>query len=435
MISNDSSPLSDGTEAQTNALACVMRSRAARDEAVAVLSATDFTTFFGRGLWNATMGLHADGLPVTPWTIAERANCSLSSVAACLDADTSGGTNADWVRLLRDESMRRHVRGSALRLVEHIDRNGFREDDVRGALSEMSLLLPSAARRDADDTIDDWIANTSTAYDWLVPWMLERGERLLLVGEEGKGKSVLLRQWAFQLACGCHWATGMPIEPARVLLVDAENSTKNIVRAAKWAWNSAVKYAEQHRGWDAARLMPKRMPNVDIVGNREARDTVANWIEKYRPDLLIIGPLYKIGRNTQRTYEDSAVAMTDVIDDWRDRYGIAVAMEHHAPKAADASGHRAIGPFGSSVWLRWPEVGLALTHYDRRDMEGDKPRHTCSEARTHFHVGTFRGSRGAHQFPGMFRHGSMNNDRWQWMPVVPTDDLGEYDASDSDEVF
>jgi replicative DNA helicase len=43
-----------------------------------------------------------------------------------------------------------------------------------------------------------------------------------------------------------------------------------------------------------------------------------------------------------------------VLDDWRDRFDITFLIEDHAPKGME------LVPFGSSLWLRWPEVGLAL---------------------------------------------------------------------------
>jgi replicative DNA helicase len=49
----------------------------------------------------------------------------------------------------------------------------------------------------------------------------------------------------------------------------------------------------------------------------------------------------------------------------RTRYGFALMMEHHAPQSI--GGAREIRPYGSSYWLRWPEIGIALSRKDGRD--------------------------------------------------------------------
>ena len=60
--------------------------------------------------------------------------------------------------------------------------------------------------------------------DWVIPDLLERGDRLIWTGFEGLGKSVVVRQLADRAAAGNR--TRSPesrSNPQRVLFIDCEN--------------------------------------------------------------------------------------------------------------------------------------------------------------------------------------------------------------------
>jgi ATPase subunit of ABC transporter with duplicated ATPase domains len=52
--------------------------------------------------------------------------------------------------------------------------------------------------------LDAFLAEPDPEYDWLIPGLLERGDRVIVTGQEGKGKSTLLRQIGVQVAAGIH---------------------------------------------------------------------------------------------------------------------------------------------------------------------------------------------------------------------------------------
>ena len=84
------------------------------------------------------------------------------------------------------------------------------------------------------------------------------------------------------------------------------------------------------------------------------------------PQLVVAGPVYKLGRRRQgESYEDAAEGVQQVLDDLRTRFGFALVLEHHAPKGEHGS--RELAPFGSQRWLAWPELGLGLQPYVERD--------------------------------------------------------------------
>ena len=61
---------------------------------------------------------------------------------------------------------------------------------------------------------------------WVIPHLLERGDRLIWTGEEGLGKSMVSRQLAIGAAAGIHPFTDVLFEPQRVLFIDCENPVR-----------------------------------------------------------------------------------------------------------------------------------------------------------------------------------------------------------------
>ena len=60
----------------------------------------------------------------------------------------------------------------------------------------------------------EFISIVDPPSDWVIPALLERGDRLIWTGFEGLGKSVITRQLAVCAAAGVHPFTGEPITPA-----------------------------------------------------------------------------------------------------------------------------------------------------------------------------------------------------------------------------
>jgi replicative DNA helicase len=85
-------------------------------------------------------------------------------------------------------------------------------------------------------------------------------------------------------------------------------------------------------------------------------------VERHAPDVLIMGPLYRLFRalpGHAKHSEETAEAFGDAIDRVRIKHDLAVILEAHAPhgKEGDRADFR---PYGASYWLRWPEMGVGL---------------------------------------------------------------------------
>lgn len=204
----------------------------------------------------------------------------------------------------------------------------------------------------ADEDVQDFLDAVEAEHDWLVPGLLERGDRVITTGAEGAGKSTLLRQVGVQVASGIHPFSGEPTVPAKVLLVDLECSRRQVRRAM----TPLVGLAGDRL--DRGMLTPILRPEgIDVLTAGDA-----SWLRERvaanRPDLLILGPVYKLAGGDPR---DEAVArrVARLLDQLRGEHDLTVVIEAHQPYSA-SGGTRPLRPYGASLWSRWPEFGLHL---------------------------------------------------------------------------
>lgn len=263
----------------------------------------------------------------------------------------------------------------------------------------------------ADDTpsltLADLLAGQEQ-HDWLVPGLLERGERIILTGAEGLGKSFVISQFGLCLAAGLHPFTGHPIDhQLRVLVVDCENGLSQSRRRFRAIADRLGRSADSAR----ANLRLELRPNgLDLL----AQD--AAWLDRKvalnAPDLLVVGPLYRLHYQNMND-ELAARELVRVLDTLRTRYGCALLTEAHPGHAEDASGGRRMRPAGSSLFLRWPEFGFGMRR--AKGVEGEHP--------SLVDVVPWRGSREERQWPRQLKHGH----RLPWEPAYPA--YGQEDAA------
>jgi hypothetical protein len=233
--------------------------------------------------------------------------------------------------------------------------------------------------------------STDDSYDWVIEDILERGERVIVVAAEGVGKTMLARQVAILSGCGINPFTYQKMKQIRTLTVDLENPERIIRRTASSILNTAL-----DRGYTTkptAQLLVKPS-GLDLM-KAEDRMILETAIEEAKPELLVMGPLYKAFIDPGgRTSESVAVEVARYLDHVRDVYKCALWLEHHAP-LGESMTNRQMRPFGSAVWSRWPEFGIALTP----DLTGGGP-HV-------YDVRHFRGARDERPFPTKMRRGKL----------------------------
>lgn len=194
-------------------------------------------------------------------------------------------------------------------------------------------------------------------YDWVIDDLIEKSERVIVVAAEGVGKTMLARQIAILSGCGVHPFTYQRMRQVRTLTVDLENPERIIRRTSRAIYNAA--YARGYTKSPTAELLIKPS-GLDLM-KPEDRGVLERAIEDSKPELLIMGPLYKAFVDPGgRTAEAVAVEVAKYLDYIRDVYQCALWLEHHAP-LGESMTNRQLRPFGSAVWSRWPEFGISLT--------------------------------------------------------------------------
>lgn len=264
-------------------------------------------------------------------------------------------------------------------------------------INRASILLNSFHRGTEIDAgrLVNWekflLEEDDDSYDWVIPGLLERQERVIVVAAEGVGKTMLARQIALCAAAGLHPFTLSKMPPIRTLTIDLENPARIIRRTSRDIMAAAKRFGHVKNVTADILIKPA---GLDLLKASD-RAVVEQAIEETKPDLLLMGPLYKSFVDPGgRTSESVAIEVAKYLDSLRDYYGCAMWLEHHAPLGS-SMGSRELRPFGSAVWSRWPEFGLSLT-----------PDPTSTEGYV-YNVSHFRGARDRRKFPTKMRRGKV----------------------------
>jgi hypothetical protein len=240
-------------------------------------------------------------------------------------------------------------------------------------------------------------------YDWLIPDLLERGDRLMLTGFEGLGKSMLTRQLAVTAAAGIHpFRTAMTFEPRRVLYIDCENSERQS-RRKFWPLARASVRVRRRVPDGGMRLLHK--PNGLDLTREEDTDWLLERVTAHQPDVLFIGPFYRL-HNTNMNDELAARRVVTVLDRARNSVGCALVIEAHAGHGNQIH-ERDVRPRGSSLLLGWPEFGYGLA-----PVEKDKK---------FVRLRAWRGPRDEREWPKQLMWG--DPDSWPWMEYLSAADM------------
>jgi len=244
----------------------------------------------------------------------------------------------------------------------------------------------------------DWATligeESDDSFDWLIPGLLERQERVIVVAAEGVGKTYLARQVALMCSAGIHPFKRDKMPPVRTLFVDLENPERIIRRTARKIYK---KIEEVGRAKDMEAHLVVKPDGLDLLKSDD-RNKLIEWIDQTQPELLVLGPLYKSFLDPGgRTAESVSTEVAKFLDYIRHEYGCAMWLEHHAPLGSGQS--REMRPFGSAVWSRWSEFGISITP-DPTDPAVMEVKH-------------YRGMRDEREWPTRMRRG--NEDEWPFI--------------------
>lgn len=204
-------------------------------------------------------------------------------------------------------------------------------------------------------TLSEFLSGEDGPPDWVIPGLIERGDRLILTGSEGLGKSVLFRQLAVCAAAGIHPFSHEPIPSQRVLYVDVENGVGQLRRALRGLSIQAGKL-----GADAGRNMfLECLPSGLDLTRPEDEAWLVSRVAALQPAMLVIGPIYRLHAKNPND-EEPARCVTRVLDRCRAAANCSLILEAHAGHGTGVDGSRNVRPAGTSLWLRWPEFGYGL---------------------------------------------------------------------------
>ena len=317
----------------------------------------------------------------------------------------TAANGAHYARIVREHAVIRRLRLAGQRIVQQ---TGTLSDDgahglVERALREIETVRDSGLGDDfATPTITEFLACPDGAdeYDWVVPGLLERGDRVIVTGIEGLGKSSLLRQFAVMVAAGLHPFTSDLIEPQRVLLIDCENGpahTRRKIRPLVTSANLAGSPVAEQNLW-----MEIRPEGMDLALERDV-SRLLRLVSVIEPDMVILGPLYRLAPRALNNDDDAAPVLA-ALNMIRAR-GACVVLEAHAGHALGHGGIRDLRPRGSSAFLGWPEFGYGIRVASHEDAKRKRL----------VDVVPWRGDRDERDWPEMLQGGG----QWPWSPYVP----------------
>jgi replicative DNA helicase len=239
-------------------------------------------------------------------------------------------------------------------------------DDLESALH--GIERPVREQEVAWWTWSDVLEMRDAQHPWVIPHLIAQGERVVITGAEGYGKSTLIYQMIVGAAFGVSPISVVDerFEPQRVMVLDVENWHETQVSEQVRTMRTA--YSQVERGFDPEFVLLKPR-NIDLLNPGERRGLL-DAVDAFQPNLLFMGSGYKLV-NANDDWRVMATTIQRVADEARARSKCAVVIETHAGHGfkGDRNGWR---PDGSSYWLRWPEFGIGLaprTDVDRRIVE------------------------------------------------------------------
>lgn len=382
--------------AERAVLAACLMSKTARQEARRHIVTDDFDDLRHRRIWEGMQRLDRHGKTVDPVTMlavlqGERGPLELMPelVTAVAVPDNVG----EHAEIVRGWAIKRRIKDEAADVLANALNPSLQAVGFAARVATRFASIRDAGIPDTTtaETLGELLAEPDDEPDWLIPNLLERRDRFMLTGEEGLGKSHLLRQIAVMAAAGLHPFETTRMQPLKVCIIDCENSRQQVKRKIRAQYDFAARHGMDPQG----RVVVECSSRIDITRDKDLAE-IHNLLDAQIPDLVVIGPLYRLVPRALQT-DDEAAPVLAALDTIRDR-GIALLMEAHAGHAVGKGGTRDLRPRGSSALLGWPEFGYGMRN----------------ESRSFAKLVPWRGDREERNWPDMMRRA---DDGARWIPT------------------
>lgn len=344
--------------AEEATLAACLQSLAARKEARRHIDGRDFFYPAHEVIWDAMSHLDREQRPVDHGTVHAAVGSDKIAAGIVLDlmSNLALPDNVQhYAETVRGWAVRRRLYDEATRVHQSAINPDVDPSGLASAIAtRFAQLRDTGITEDAQSiTLGELLESPDDEPDWVVPGLLEKRDRLILTGGEGLGKSFLLRQIAIMAAAGLDpFDPATAIKPAKVLIVDCENSLRQVKRKSR----GIVEFA---RRWGTGRPESVNLlctGRIDILRDKDL-SMIHREIEAVQPDIIVIGPIYAMSPKALMT-DDDAVPVLAALDGMRE-CGAALLMEAHAGHSAGEGG-RNFRPRGSAALMGWPEFGYGL---------------------------------------------------------------------------
>jgi hypothetical protein len=367
-------------EAERIVLGACMESHEAYRAATETLSAADWYHPAHELVWAAItaltlQGVHPDVVLVGN-LLRDRGELSRVGGAPYLhtlfaSAPLGGLTIEHHAQIIADCATRRRVRAAGQAMIQRA------EEGIGDAveLVEDSLTAVRGARDERKGVEiltrgwEKFLHDVPETRRMVVPGLLGEGDRCVLTGSGGLGKSTMLQQIAVCAAAGISpfdWSTEDPFEPVRVTIMDHENPDH---RLKTRLWPLVKQARDMGLDIEDRLTLGGRGNSIDLLRAADAL-SLLRTVEHDKPDLLYIGPVYKM-HSGDPDKEMVVKQVTNVLDSIREM-GVAVITEAHHTKGAKQGG--SLEPSGSNLWTWWPEFGLGL----RLDSDSNDEVRRCT---------------------------------------------------------
>lgn len=387
-------------DAERSVLAAMMGSGDAAESIDRMLDVTDFHSPAHGLIFDAIRGLRDDRVKPETALLIDRLGDSVDrkTLLAVASEPVSTAAGQRLATVVVEHAVRRRFIAAALELADAARSDVDPDEALDAHIAALEAIQMPRRSTEGLMLLDEIMDRPeSDRAPWVVPGLLREDWRAVVVAGEGAGKTLMLQQIAMCASQGIHpfsFKTGY--RPVTSLLVDTENPDGRIQEGCV-----PIREASKRIGgtWEPRTWIWHRPGGLDL---RSARDRAAFEEVLYRvqPSLVCAGPSYKLAhRGAKEGWDEVARAVQEVMDKLRTRFRFALLLEDHAPQAS--GGTRDLRPFGSSMWLRWPELGLKLIRQDNGDVKVEHWRE--ARMKHHWPAELHRGGEGSLPWVGKWK--------------------------------
>lgn len=227
---------------------------------------------------------------------------------------------------------------------------------------------------------------SDTPIDWLIPGWLPDKTINFVISAPGTYKTWLLLDLAVTVAMGGKFLGTVPCRmDGPVFLIQQEDHHGQTAERIEVIRQSKVSELMQDTPDVLTMDLPKAIPlyiHTDRqlrFDSKEAMDGLVENIEKIRPKLVIIDPLYSAASTDD--YMAKSVEQMFILKELRDKFGVTFVIAHHTNKGGSEDRQRAWGSqflnaFLETGWQLYPK-GKTSIKVKRHFKSAGNPEETC----------------------------------------------------------